>query len=470
MAGNSAAYNAAPKEGHRLSPDLRRWDPWPSSCRNCIGRTALAILVLAPCLPTAAQQQTHTTVRKHRVAVEDQSVPPELVQAESAIEKKDYLTAQQLLEKLTAGDNPGYQAWFDLGFVYNALGRAEDSIKAYRKSVEAKPDVFESNLNLGLMLARANHPDAEQFLRTATKLKPTAQTNEGLARAWLSLGHMIEGSKPQDAIAAFQEAAKLQPKDIEPHLSAGPLLEKAGDSAGAEKEYRDALLLDPTSADATIGLANLYMKTRRFSEAESTLRTLAASRPQDPTVHVQLARLMAANGKNEDAIAEFQNALKISPDNEDATRDLADLYATSKRFAEAESLFRKLLSTHSDNAELHHSLAKSLLNQRKFPEAEQELLAAIKLKPDLGPAYGDLAAAANETKNYPLVIKALDARAKFLPELPVTHFLRATAYDHMRAYKEAAQSYHRFLEVAQGQYPDQEWQARHRLIAIEPKK
>jgi hypothetical protein len=48
--------------------------------------------------------------------------------------------------------------------------------------------------------------------------------------------------------------------------------------------------------------------------------------------------------------------------------------------------------------------------------------------------------------------------------------LRATAYDHLRDFKQAAANYHRFLDVANGQYPDQEWQARHRLIAIEPKK
>jgi Flp pilus assembly protein TadD len=432
--------------------------------------TLIGLLVLLAAVCLATQTQSHTTVRRHRVAVEEHSVPPEVLQAESAIEKKDYATARQLLEKATAGGHPGYQAWFDLGFVYNALGRTEDSIQAYRKSVEIKPDVFESNLNLGLMLARAKQPDAEQFLRAATRLKPTAQVNEGLARAWLSLGHVIEGSRPQDAVSAFQEAAKFQPNDVEPHLSAGPLLEKLGDTAGAEKEYREALALDPASVDASIGLANLYMKTRRFPEAETMLRSLASSRPQDPAVHVQLARLLAANGRNEDAIAEFQNALKISPEDADVTRDLADLYFASRKFAEAEPLYRQLLAVHPDNADLHHALAKSLLNQRKFPEAEQELLAAIKIKPDLGPAYGDLAAVANETRNYPLVIKALDARAKLLPELPATHFLRATAYDHMRAYKEAAQSYHRFLEVAQGQYPDQEWQARHRLIAIEPKK
>ncbi|MFZ0286735.1 MAG: hypothetical protein WAL32_16025, partial [Terriglobales bacterium] len=111
-----------------------------------------------------------------------------------------------------------------------------------------------------------------------------------------------------------------------------------------------------------------------------------------------------------------------------------------------------------------------LLKQRKFPEAEQECLAAVKLKPDLGEAYGDLAVAAVANKDYELAIKAADARARFLPEIPISYFLRASAYDHLREFKPAAQNYHKFLEVANGQFPDQEWQARHRLIAIEPKK
>lgn len=110
------------------------------------------------------------------------------------------------------------------------------------------------------------------------------------------------------------------------------------------------------------------------------------------------------------------------------------------------------------------------MEQRKFPEAQQEFLEAIKLRPNLGSAYGDLAAAANENQNYELAIKALDARAKLIPEIPVSYFLRATAYDHLRNYKEAAANYHLFLQAANGKYPDQEWQARHRLVAIEPKK
>jgi tetratricopeptide (TPR) repeat protein len=95
---------------------------------------------------------------------------------------------------------------------------------------------------------------------------------------------------------------------------------------------------------------------------------------------------------------------------------------------------------------------------------------AVRLKPEFGAAYGDLAVAANENKNYDLAIKAADARAKFLPEIPISYFLRATAYDHLRDRKQAVLNYHKFLEVANGQFPDQEWQARQRLKAIEPKR
>jgi hypothetical protein len=36
--------------------------------------------------------------------------------------------------------------------------------------------------------------------------------------------------------------------------------------------------------------------------------------------------------------------------------------------------------------------------------------------------------------------------------------------------KQASVNYHLFLNAANGKYPDQEWQAKHRLIALEPKK
>jgi hypothetical protein len=57
-----------------------------------------------------------------------------------------------------------------------------------------------------------------------------------------------------------------------------------------------------------------------------------------------------------------------------------------------------------------------------------------------------------------------------LPEISITYFWRASALDHLKDFKQAAANYRLFLKTAEGKYPDQEWQARHRLIAIEPKR
>src|SRR5579864_8355340 len=205
--------------------------PVPMATNRQLRRWLCGVLLAGT--PLFAQVSSSKTVRHHRVAVDDPSQPPELIQAESAIEKKDYAAAEPLLKKVVDAHPANYEAWFDLGFVYNALGRTDDSITAYRKSVAAKPDVFESNLNLGLMLAKTGQPNAEQFLRAATTLKPTANPDEGRARAWLSLGHVLGRSKPDEALQAYKQAATLQAKDPEPHLAAGPLYE-------AENRFADA--------------------------------------------------------------------------------------------------------------------------------------------------------------------------------------------------------------------------------------
>jgi Flp pilus assembly protein TadD len=443
--------------------------------------TAILILVLTAWLANA---QTHTTVRHYKERIDDQ--PPEIAQAEDAIQKNDFTAAETLLKKALDKDPDNYQAWFDLGFVLNRLNRSDESIAAYRKSVAAKPDVYESNLNLGLMLVLANNPDAERFLRAATTLKPAGlsqadQVEQGQARAWLALAHLLENEKPEDAFEAYRKAAELTPKDPEPHLSAGLLRERQKEFSDAEAEYKQALALAPHSTDphftdtqsieAAIGLANIYMKSGRLGDAEPLLRRLAAERPDDAGIHLQLGRLLVVQGKKDDAIVEIQAALKLAPADAEAERELADLYAGSGKNDLAEVAYRTLLTTHPNDAELHRGLGQALLRQKKFPEAQQEFLGALRLKRDWPDVYIDLAFAASENKNYELTVRALNGRTLLAPDLPpACYFLRASAYDHLRDYKQASVDYHHFLDSDNGKNPDQEWQAQHRLIAIEPKK
>lgn len=164
-------------------------------------RRACEVTVLLCGYALLAQAQTTHTVRHHRVEETDPAAA-KISEAETDIAKQDYSSAEALLKDAVVRSPQNYLAWYDLGFVYHALGQKDDSIAAYRKSVAAKPDVFESNLNLGLELAQAAQPDAEQFLRAATKLTPASDPNSGRKQAWVALGRLLEASNPDDAAAA----------------------------------------------------------------------------------------------------------------------------------------------------------------------------------------------------------------------------------------------------------------------------
>ncbi|HSB74852.1 MAG TPA: tetratricopeptide repeat protein, partial [Terriglobales bacterium] len=183
-----------------------------------------------------------------------------------------------------------------------------------------------------------------------------------------------------------------------------------------------------------------------------------------------LGRVLEAEGKHAEAAAELQMGLQLAPDNPEVQRDLAFSYARAGKYPQAEAIYRALLAKAPNDAELHYALGTALMAQHSNPEAQNELLAAVKLKPDAGIIYGDLAVVAAENKNYVLALKALDVRAKFLPDNPGTYFLRATALDHLKQFKLAAQNYRQFLSLSGGKNPEQEWQAQHRLLAIDPKK
>jgi len=414
-------------------------------------------------------QTTGKTVRHHRVADEDPSRAGR-AEAEADIAKQDYPAAEALLRKHLEAHADDYAAWYDLAFVYHALGRRDDSIAAYRKSVSARPGVFESNFNLGLALADRGDPEAEQYLRAATQLKPVSNPEQSLRAAWIALGNVLAPAKPAEAIEAFRQAARLDPKDPEPHWMMGTLLEKQQNPGEAEKEYQLALQAGPGSSDALVAISNFYMRQKQFGNAEVSLKKLVALHPNDAGAHFQLGRMLEISGKNAEAMSEMEAGLKLDPADSKAQRDLADMYAAAGRYEQAARLYSNLLGLNPGDATLHFGLGRVYLKEKKPSDAQKELTQAVRLKPQWGEAYGELAIAASENQDYAGAIQATDLRAQYLPENPMSYFLRATAYDHLRDRQQAARYYHQFLNVAGGKYPDQEWQAQHRLIALEPKK
>jgi tetratricopeptide (TPR) repeat protein len=424
-----------------------------------IGALCLALLCTAPAYQTRRPQAASSPAQQTPAA-------QSLADAEALLQQQQFAPAAEKLQAIVARHASNPQAWFDLGFAQSHLNKPQEAAAAYRKAVELAPPWFEANLNLGLALAKAgNTAQAISVLKHAVELKPSTGGDQSLGRAWLSLGEVEAESAPADAIAAYDRAAALLPNDSDIHLDSGNLLEKTGNLAGAEQRFQRAAEMG--NRQGMLRLINVLIQQKRYPDATTWLQKYITQDPQDASARVDLARLLASNGKVADAIAVLQPAAGSAGDR-NATRELAQLYLQNKQYALAAPLYQQLLSTNANDAQLHAGLGVSLLYQLKYADAEQQLLQAVKLKPDYAEAYDSLADAARENKHYALAIRALDARGRFLPENPKTYFNRASSYDHLRITKEAIANYKKFLEVAGGKYPDQEFQARHRLKALQP--
>ncbi len=415
-----------------------------------------------------------TTVfaQKNTAAQQGHPQPTLVEQAEAAMDRNDWHAAEEFLAKATASTPPGNpkdaRAWFDLGYVMHAEKNYPEAIAAYRKAAQLQPQSFECALNLGLMLAHEKLPEAEKVLERATTLKPSSEKpNEAMARAWAALAELrIRDARL--ASEAWAKAVELSPSESS-LLEYGLAREKCcADREGAEREYRRALDLNKNSHDALSLLTNLYIGWQKWPQAEQTLAQLLSAEPANETAHLQLARVYNMQEKYTESAAESRKALELNPNDRDALRELAYVLEQRKQWPEAEKTYRALLEKEPKNAEALLGLGSALLGELKYKEAKEALLRCVQLNGNWPEAYGQLARAAQRDEDYDLAIRALDARAKLAPELPSTYFLRASCYDSLRQYKPAVENYKKFLSVAGGKFPDEEFEARHRLIAIDP--
>jgi tetratricopeptide (TPR) repeat protein len=426
---------------------------------------AIAVALLAS-LALPALAQTRPAHKSPSAAATDARSTDALKDAEALLQKQQYPEAEEKLRALIGTQSENPQAWFDLGFAQSHQGKSADAIAAYKKATQLDPKWFEAQQNLGLALAKSGDlTTAANALKIAVTLKPTVGGQQALAAAWLSLAQITEENQPQESLAAYQKAAELDPANSDAQLGAARMAERSGNTAAAEQQYLK--LAAAGNNDSIERLISLYLKQKRFADAETWLHKYISANPQNTAARLQLGKLLAAEGKTREAIATLEPLYKHSP-NPKIARDLASLYLETKQYAAAADLLRPLIAQSPTDAHLHLDYGTALMHQLKYPEAQAVLLKAVQLNPNLVEAYSDLAYAAEQNKNYELTVRVLDARAKLQPETPATYFLRATAYDNLRMYKPAAANYKLFLEVAGGKFPDQEFQARHRLKAILP--
>jgi tetratricopeptide (TPR) repeat protein len=375
-----------------------------------------------------------------------------------ALEARNYPEAIRLLSQSVEKDPQDVYAQFNLALAYGASHQDAQATDGYRKTLVLKPKLYEAELNLGILLIRNQKSnEAIAVLEDAQSQKPTEfRPAYFLAEAYLEAGQFAK------AEPAYKAALAIDPKSSVCELGIARAIAKQDRLADADPHYRKAGELDPHYRESVLELAALYEDRKQLAPAIEIYKLF----PESPNAQERIGGLLLDENKPGEAVAPLEFAVSKAPTPANRAA-LVQAYVKSKHPEKALPFVEQLIAATPKDVELYLLRGRIYRDQRNFKEAARSFNIATNLKPDSVEAWNEFSAMLISLEDYPQAIAALDHLREMKAEIPPHLFFRAIILDKMKQQKPAVEAYKRFLELAEGKYPDQEFQARQRVRIIE---
>ena len=266
----------------------------------------------------------------------------------------------------------------------------EDCLRCYRAAVERTPDDVQIRMKYASLLQERGlgAAAAEQVRLAIDRFPDVAPWYEALGGARLSEG------KWQDAVAAYQQAARCNPAcEAREHLNIGRVMLRQNELASAEAELRRALSINPKLAEAIRMLGACRSQQGRITEAIECFRRALEIAPDQGATHEDLASALASQNRWDEAVHEFRQAVRIDPRNFSSYRELSLALGKQGRLDEMVEVSEQAVRALPNFPEAHVHLGSLLQSRGRMQAAEAEYRAALLLEPTNVPASINLAGA-----------------------------------------------------------------------------
>ena len=203
---------------------------------------------------------------------------------------------------------------------------------------------------------------------------PRARNNHGAM--------LLERGRTDEAVVEFRAALDLSPTHAQAWHNLGNAQSARGQFGEALGFYRRAIELEPENANFHASLGHAYLETGQPDAALATLRTAVALAPTKATHPYNLASALMKLGRTEEAGPPLARALELSPNDPQMLGNYAVWLRRSGRAAESVTRLQEALRTWPDSALLQSHLGVALLGDGRVPDGIRALEAALLLDPN----------------------------------------------------------------------------------------
>ncbi len=188
--------------------------------------------------------------------------------------------------------------------------------------------------------SRQSLKDSVELLEKAVALDPgfaAAHAALAYAAADLSIRNGADWQRPaMRSVEAARRALAIEPNSVPAHLALALYFSwREWDWPGAEREFRRAVEIDPSLADAHRLLALLAGRLGRSTEALAEIDKAVDLDPLDSVIHVARGTLLLYGGAVDRSLAEYQGVVRADPGYENVYIPMTDALVVKGMLPEA---------------------------------------------------------------------------------------------------------------------------------------
>lgn len=294
-------------------------------------------VLMGACLALARGQQPNLQDLKPQAPSE----PETLRGAQALMDRGDFKGAESVLRVYLASNDLSAHAHEMLAYALLRENRPKESLTEYTRaaSLQHPSSAMLEHVGQDYVLLD-DWPDAERWTLRAVQMDPNN------ADAWYSLGRVrYHDQRFADALACFQKALTLAPKNVKIENNIGLAYEAMNRADDAIAAYRQAIAWQDPSAPGEmneqplLNLSIVLLHRGELDEAEQLLRRAVPLAPRDPRVHEQLGHLYLQRQDWGRAEEELKTACSLDAGNSSLHFLLGQAYRHLGKAAEAKAEF-----------------------------------------------------------------------------------------------------------------------------------
>ena len=226
-----------------------------------------------------------------------------------ALNRHDYATAARTFEELTGRGIESFEIHLYLARSLVGMKRADRAAAHFEQAARRAPLLEEAWTGWAEARLATDGPQAALAI-----VREGRQHNPRSPQLAVLDGDMcLRLRKPDEAVAAFEAALPLLPKDASIRQRLGEIQRDLGHVDAALVSLREAVAVDPTNASAWNALGMTLGGSGHFDEAEDAFRKAIARDGTDHRYFFNLGLALVRQGRGREARPYFEKTLQLAP-------------------------------------------------------------------------------------------------------------------------------------------------------------